>query len=121
VRRLVGYDRFSSRAALTVRQRLYGRLRLPLNCFRPGRKLISQTRVGRKIVKRYDAPATPYQRALAAGVVSRAQRRALATQLAALDPVALAHDIQRTLRPALEAGRHSPHSTGGHRPWVTDF
>ena len=97
VRRLVGYDRYSSRAALTVLQRLYGLLRLQLNFFRPVRKLISKERVGSKIVKRYDAPATPYQRAIAAGAVSRAQRHALDAQLGALDPIALAHNIQRTL------------------------
>jgi hypothetical protein len=67
VRRRVGYDRYSSRAALTVLQRLYGLLRLQLNFFRPVRKLLSKARVGSKIVKRYDAPATPYQRAVAPG------------------------------------------------------
>jgi hypothetical protein len=96
-RRLVGYDRYSSRAALTVLQRLYGLLRLQLNFFRPVRKLISTARGGSTLTKRYDVPATPYQRALAAGVVSRAPRQALDAQLAALDPVALAQDIQRTL------------------------
>jgi hypothetical protein len=50
VRRLVGYDRYSSRAAL---QRLYGLLRLQLNFFR---------RVRSKVVKRYDLPPTPYHR-----------------------------------------------------------
>ena len=97
VRRLVGYDRYSTRAAFTVLQQLYALLRLQLNFFRPVRKLLSKQRVGSKVVKRYDAPQTPYQRALAAGVLTPAQQRALAQQLLALDPVALAHDIQRTL------------------------
>ena len=97
VRRLVGYDRYSTRAAFTVLQQLYALLRLQLNFFRPVRKLLSKQRVGSKVVKRYDAPQTPYQRALAPGVLTPAQQRALAQQLLALDPVALAHDIQRTL------------------------
>ena len=97
VRRLVGYDRYSTRAAFTVLQQLYALLRLQLNFFRPVRKLLSKQRVGSKVVKRYDAPQTPYQRALATGVLTPAQQRALAQQLLALDPVALAHDIQRTL------------------------
>ena len=56
VRRLVGYDRYSSRAAWAVLQRLYGLLRLQHNFFRPVRKLLSKHRVGSKIRKRYDRP-----------------------------------------------------------------
>lgn len=97
VRRLVGYDRYSTRAAFTVLPQLYALLRLQLNFFRPVRKLLSKQRVGSKVVKRYDAPQTPYQRALAAGVLAPAQQRALAQQVLTLDPVALAHDIQRSL------------------------
>jgi hypothetical protein len=70
---------------------------LQLNFFRPVRKLVSKHRVGAKTVKRYDAPQTPYQRVVAAGVLAPAQHQALAAQIAAIDPVALAQDIQRTL------------------------
>jgi hypothetical protein len=97
VRRLVGYDRYSSRAALAALQRLYTLLRLQHNFFRPVRKLLSKRRVGSKVVKRYDAPQTPYQRVLAAGVLTPAQQQTLAQQFHALDPIALARDIQQTL------------------------
>ncbi len=97
VRRLVGYDRYSSRAAVAVLQRLYGLLRLQHNFFRPVRKLLSKRRVGSKVLKRYDAPQTPYQRVLAAGVLTPAQQQTLAQQFHALDPIALARDIQQTL------------------------
>jgi hypothetical protein len=97
VRRLVGYDRYSSRAAFTVLQRLYGLLRLQLNFFRPVRKLVSKHRVGSKLVKTYDTPQTPYQRAVAAGVLSPATRQTLEQQMRELDPVALARDIGQTL------------------------
>jgi hypothetical protein len=97
VRRLVGYDRYSSRAAWAVLQRLDGLLRLQHNFFRPVRKLLSKRRVGSKVVKRYDAARTPYQRVLAAGMLAPAQRQALAQQVHALDPIALARDIQHTL------------------------
>jgi len=97
VRRLVGYDRYRSRAAQAVLQRLYGLLRLQHNFFRPVRKLLSKRRVGSKVVKRYDAARTPYQRVLAAGVLTPEQRQALAQQVHALDPIALARDIQQTL------------------------
>jgi hypothetical protein len=53
VRRLVGHDRYSSRAAFTTLPRLYGLLRLQLNFFRPVRTfLLSKRRVGAKLVKR---------------------------------------------------------------------
>jgi transposase InsO family protein len=97
VRRLVGYDRFSSRAAWAVLQRLYDRLRLQHNFFRPVRKLLSKRRLGSKVLKRYDAAQTPYQRVLAAGALTPAQQHTLAAQFDALDPISLARDIQRTL------------------------
>jgi hypothetical protein len=97
VRRVVGYDRFSSRAAFTVLQRLYALLRLQHNFFRPVRKLLSKQRVGGKVRKRYDAPQTPYQRLLATGLLTPAQRAQLDADLRPLDPIRLAHDIQCTL------------------------
>jgi len=97
VRRLIGYDRYSSRAAWTTLQRLYALLRLQHNFFRPVRKLLSKRRVGSRVHKRYDAPQTPYQRVLAAGVLTSIQRAALHTQCATLDPIALARQIAQTL------------------------
>jgi Integrase core domain len=97
VRRLIGYDRYSSRAALTVLHRLYGLLRLQHNFFRPVRKLVSKRRVGSKILKRYDAAQTPYQRVIAAGVLTAEQRQILDQQFRALDPIALAREFHQTL------------------------
>jgi hypothetical protein len=97
VRRLVGYDRYSSRAAFSVFQRLYRLLRLQLNFFRPVRKLLSKQRLGARVVKRYDAAQTPYQRLLATGALSPSQRDALDAQVQTLDPIALAQQIEHTL------------------------
>lgn len=97
VRRLVGHDRYASRAAFAVFERLYRLLALQLNFFRPVRKLIRKQRIGSRVVKYYDAPQTPYQRLLASGALSLAQQDALGRQRQALDPIALAHDIQHTL------------------------
>lgn len=96
VRRLVGYGRYSSRAAYALLQRLYALLRLQLNFFRP-RKLLRKRRRGSKILKRYDAPQTPYQRVLATGVLSDAQRQALHRQFLAINPATLAQQITQTL------------------------
>jgi len=97
VRRLVGYDRYSSRAAWAVLGRLYGLLRLQHNFFRPVRKLLSKRRVGSKVLKRYDTAQTPYQRVLAAGGLAPEQRQGLEQAFHALDPITLARTIQQTL------------------------
>jgi hypothetical protein len=86
VRRLVGSDRYSSRAAWRVLQRLYGLLRLQHNFFRPVRKLVTKRRVGSRVPKRYDAPQTPYQRVLTAGGLCPEQQRALAQECHAGPP-----------------------------------
>jgi hypothetical protein len=70
VRRQVGYDRYSSRAAPALLQQIYPLLCLQLNFFRPVSKLVGKQRLGAKVIKRYDEPQTPYQRLLAAGVLS---------------------------------------------------
>jgi hypothetical protein len=97
VRRVVGYERYSSNAAFTALQEVYRLLRLQLNFLRPLRKLISKRRLGAQVQKRYDAPRTPYQRLCAAGVLSAARRQTLDAQLAALDPIALAQALDRAL------------------------
>jgi len=97
VRRLIGYDRYSSRAAYATLQRLYTVLRLQHNFFRPVRKLRSKHRVGSKVLKRYDTARTPYQRVVAAGVLTPEQHLALDQQIRTLDPIALALEIHRTL------------------------
>ena len=97
VRRLVGYDRYSSRGALALLRQLYVLLRLQLNFFRPLRKLVGKRRVGSTVRKRYDLPQTPYQRVLAANVLSGPQRQALERQFRAINPATLAQQIHHTL------------------------
>ena len=66
-RRLIGYDRYSSKAAYEQMQRLYADVRLYVNFFQPASKLISKERDGAKVKKKYDEAQTPYQRLLACG------------------------------------------------------
>lgn len=98
VRRLVGYDRYSSRAAYGLLQRLYGLLRLHHNFFRPVRKLLRKERHGAKVLKRYDAAQTPYQRVAALGGLTDAQRQTLEQQFLTINPATLARQIEQTLQ-----------------------
>lgn len=97
VRRVVGYDRYSARAALAALREVYRLLRLQLNFLRPLRKLVRKRRVGAKVQKHYDAPRTPYQRLCAAGVLRVERRQALDAQLAAINPISLATALDHAL------------------------
>ena len=71
VRRHVGYERYSSKAAYELLLKLYPLLCLQMNFFRPVRKLVSKERQGARVTKRYDAPMTPFQRLLAGASSAR--------------------------------------------------
>ena len=63
VRRLMGYGRFDGIETAQVMARLYAAARLHVNFFQPSFKLKEKRREGAKVIKRYHAPATPYERA----------------------------------------------------------
>src|SRR5258708_37971090 len=93
-RRFVGYRRFSGLIAGQCLARLYRAVRLYVNYFQPSFKLLSKTRDGAKIRKRYHKPATPCERLLAHASVSNAVKEALQAGLAPLDPADLLHQIR---------------------------
>jgi len=93
VRRLVGYDRYSSHAALETLNRAYDALRLYINFFQPTMKLMSKTRHGARVHKVYDTAKTPYQRLLECGVLSPAKRAELAAIYGRLNPVLLLRQL----------------------------
>ena len=101
VRQAVGYARFDTDAELAVLAELYSHLRLLTNFFIPQARLVTKTRDGAKVVRRYDTPATPYRRVLDAGVVSAAAAKQLTTTYRDLNPAQLRRDVavcQRRLR-----------------------
>ena len=98
VRRSVGYDRYSSKAALAALGRLYSLTRLQLNFLRPVRKLVGKERCGARVRKAYDAPRTPYQRLLDSGVLDQATAARLQKQFLAINPAELQRRIELALR-----------------------
>lgn len=97
VRRLIGYDRYASKAALAVFERLYRLIRLWVNYFQPLRKRVGKERIGAKVIKRYDTAQTPYQRVLASTVLSAERRALLNREYRSLNPVRLRAQIDATL------------------------
>lgn len=116
-RRLIGYDRYSSKAAYEQMQRLYGYVRLYVNFFQPVSKLVSKERVGAKVKKRYDQAQTPYQRLLATNTLGEEKREELAKLYATLNPVKLRADIDAALEALWKlADRGRPGKTSTEEP-----
>ena len=80
VRRLMGYGRFDGAETARAMARLYAAARLYINFFQPSFKLKEKRREGAKVIKRYHAPSTPYDRALAHPEVSAAVKQRLREQ-----------------------------------------
>ena len=97
VRRLVGYDRYSSKEALEQLNRLYQLVRRYTNFYQPVMQLQRKTRHGARVHKVYDRAKTPYQRVLDQGVLTLAQQEALARQYQQLSPVKLLAQINQAL------------------------
>lgn len=107
VRRLIGYDRYNSRAALEVLNRIHELTRLYINFFQPVMKLVSKSRHGAKVYKVYDTAQTPYQRLLRSGLLTEAKRQELATTYYGLHPILLLKQINENLE-KLWATAHYP-------------
>jgi hypothetical protein len=97
VRKLIGYDRYDTVTAVEAMNRLYADLRVLQNLFLPSVKLLTKTRIGARLRRRYDAPQTPLDRLLARGTGEAARVAALVRRRAQLDPFALAQRIDRQL------------------------
>jgi Integrase core domain len=120
IRRFVGYRRLSGLIAGQCLARLYKMVRLYVNYFQPSFKLLSKTRDGAKIQKRYHKPATPCERLLAHASVSDAAKQALRAELAPLDPAELLHQI-REGQAALAALGSGDLSHGPERQSLEEF
>jgi hypothetical protein len=97
VRQVIGYDRFSSKAAFRVLGDVYTLLRLYVNFFQPVLKLAWKTRNGARVHKTYDRAQTPYQRLIRSGVLTEDKKHELANIYGALNPVTLLKQIRESV------------------------
>ena len=95
VRRLIGYDRFETETENNLLQSIYEDLRLYINFFQPVLKLVSKEQVDKKIIKRYDTAATPYQRVLASKDIQLDVKARLTNLYVQLNPVKLRTSIDQ--------------------------
>jgi len=108
VRQSVGYARYDTPAELEVLRKLYGHLRLWVNFFQPQMKLISKTRRGAVVTKRFDVARTPYRRVLDSPYVSEQAKAELTATYLELNPAELKRRIGRCQDRLLELGRAKP-------------
>lgn len=97
LRRIIGYDRYSTRVAFAALTAVHELLRPHVNFFQPIRKLISKERHGARIVKRYDRAQTPYRRLLASGVLTPGQRDILEAEYHRYNPIQLRAELASRL------------------------
>jgi hypothetical protein len=95
VRGLVGYLRFDTPAELAVLNRIWDLDHRFTNLLCTQQKLISRERVGAKIIKRHDPAQSPYQRAIAAEVLTAGQKRVLTRTRNQLHPGRLQREIDQ--------------------------
>jgi Integrase core domain len=93
VRRLVGYDRLELPAlpALEYIHHLAGDY---INFLHPVRKLVSKTRSGPRVSRRYDIARTPFHRLLDSGVLSITKTKQLQARSKQLDPLRLKAQLE---------------------------
>lgn len=97
VRRLLGYQRIEDPDMVGRIDDLYRTWSLYQNFFQPKQKLICKTRIGSRIVKKYDTPKTPYQRLLESPLAKELDLRGLKETYEILDPIDLKKQIEKKL------------------------
>lgn len=97
VRKLLGWDRYDSAAALQATNRLYEELRIFQNLFQPSMKLQSKMRKGSRLIRRYDTARTPFERVRECPQADPQKVAVLERMVKRTDPFELSYRIDRQL------------------------
>jgi hypothetical protein len=114
VRQVAGYHRYDTEAERVLLNRIWALQTLLTNYFYPQQKLISKTRHGAKITKRYDTASTPHRRADRHDKLTKSAKTKLARTYASINPAAAQREVQAltgellTLTTAKAAARQKP-------------
>jgi hypothetical protein len=128
VRKVLGYLRYDTPTELRLINDLYhGPLRLYKNFFQPVMKLTQKVRVGGRVTRRYDRPASPYRRLIESGQITEETVAQLEAMHAGLNPAQLKREVDASLDAILNAyerknnnGHSNPHKRQTARS-VTSF
>jgi hypothetical protein len=94
VRTVVGYHRYDSGADLLLLNKIWMLQSKLTNYFYPQQKLVSKTRVGAKVSKKYDTATTPYRRAVTYNTLLDEDKAILTSTHDGLNPAAVQRHIQ---------------------------
>jgi len=97
VRKIVGYSRYSGEKGVTALEAVYSAYDNLLNYFYPTQKLLSKQRLGSKVKKVYDKPATPFDRALASPDLPKKIKVNLIARKETIDLMAQMEAMQRSI------------------------
>lgn len=97
VRKMIGYGRFDTYQQLDIINRIYRLLAFYQNYFQPSQKLVSKTRIGAKVIKKYDTAQTPAQRLIARKDTPAPTRKLLKDTFRQINPVQLLRSITQLL------------------------
>ena len=112
VRKLIGWDRYDSAAAVGLLNDLYcHELGQMMNLFQPSVKLLRKERIGSRLKRIYDTPQTPLDRLRAGKDFDKAAVNALLRRRATTDPFELAKTIEKKLDRIAALGQHRGGST----------
>jgi hypothetical protein len=112
VRRLIGWDRYDSAAAVGLLNDLYRHeLRLMMNLFQPSVKLLRKERIGSRLKRVYDQPQTPLDRLRASKKFDRARVTELLRLRATTNPFELAKVIDTKIECIAALARRQDGST----------
>lgn len=108
VRELFGYERMEDPSLVNLMNDIYKTCWNPFqNYFIPTFKLKEKIRIGARIVKKYDAPQTPYNRLMKSPHVSEEQKAKLQATKNSLNPFELKAELERKLAIFFEELRKS--------------
>lgn len=112
VRRLIGWDRYDSAAAVGLLNDLYRHeLRQMMNLFQPSVKLLRKERIGSRLKRIYDTPRTPLDRLRAGKNFDRTMVNDLLRLRATTDPFELSKTIEKKLDRIAALARRQVDST----------
>ncbi len=98
VRQLFGYDRLEDVTLVGLMNEIYTEYWNPLhNFFLPSQKLKEKIRIGSKIMKKFEAPQTPYDRLMTCKYLSDEQKSLLKAEKESLNPFKLAEGMELKL------------------------
>jgi hypothetical protein len=97
VRKIVGYARFSGGKGVQALQNVYAHYDMLLNFFYPCQKLLSKERVGSKVKKVYDKPASPFDRVIASSGIAEYIKNNLVSQKKQIDLMSEMQQMQTAI------------------------